>query len=41
MASTCFGHLNVHLQELLYTGCYNIRVLIHNPLTPSHVFHRA
>jgi len=22
MASTCFGHLHVHLQEFLYIGCF-------------------
>jgi len=26
MASTCFGHLHVHLQEFLYTGLFHCRM---------------
>jgi len=33
MASTCFGHLHVHLQEFLYIGCsefvYWMHILVH------------
>jgi len=36
MASTCFGHLHVHLQEFLYIGCFTARSHLYQIIEGIH-----